>query len=117
MALVRQVAKNQINPSPKWWPKIKSVSNTSTRKSTFTLVTLQSFSISGVISAEKCKLKNEKFTDVCMTGGMTYAPSYTNVCKFVKLYLTFPNILKLYKVTKVKVLFPVLVSVFHSVQF
>ena len=33
--------------------KIKLKTYTSTRKSTFTLVTLQSFSISGVISAEK----------------------------------------------------------------
>ena len=27
-------------------------------------------------------LKIEKFTDVCMTGGMYYTPSHTNVCKF-----------------------------------
>ena len=33
--------------------KLKLKTFTSTRKSTFTLVTLQSFSISGVISAEK----------------------------------------------------------------
>ena len=33
--------------------KSKLKTNTSTRKNTFTLVTLQSFSISGVISAEK----------------------------------------------------------------
>ena len=33
--------------------KLKLKTYTSTRKSTFTLVTLQSFSISGVISAEK----------------------------------------------------------------
>ena len=31
---------------------------TSTRKNTFTLVTLQSFSISGVISAEKMQVEN-----------------------------------------------------------
>ena len=67
--------------------------DTSTRKSTFTLVTLQSFSISGVISAEKCKLKNEKFTDVCMTGGMTYTPSHARICKFVKFHLTFPKLM------------------------
>ena len=48
--------------------KLKLKTYTITRKSTFTLVTLQSFSISGVISADKCKLKNEKFADVCMTG-------------------------------------------------
>ena len=33
--------------------KFKFKTYTSTRKSTFTLVTLQSFSVSGVISAEK----------------------------------------------------------------
>ena len=27
-------------------------------------------------------LKIEKFTDVCMTGGMHYTPSHTNVSKF-----------------------------------
>ena len=49
---------------------------TSTRKSTFTLVTLQIFSISGVISAEKMysKLKIDKFADTCMTGGMHQTP-------------------------------------------
>ena len=89
-----------IDPSPKWQPKIqiklKLKMYTSTRKSIFTLVTLQSFSISGVISAEKMfKLKNEKFTDVCtcMTGGMTYTPSHTNVCKFVQFHLTFPELI------------------------
>ena len=66
---------------------------TSTIKSTFTLVTLQSFSISGVISAEKMYVENEKFTDVCMTGGMTYTPSHTNVCKFVKFHFTFPKLI------------------------
>ena len=73
--------------------KLKLKMYTSIRKSTFTLVTLQSFSISGLISAEKCKLKNEKFTDDCMTGGTTYTPSHTNVCKFVKFLLTFPKLI------------------------
>ena len=27
-------------------------------------------------------LKIEKFTDVCMTGGIMHTPSHTNVCKF-----------------------------------
>ena len=62
---------------------------TSTRKSTFTLVTLQSFSISGEISAEKCRFKIEKFRDVCMIGGMHYTPSHTNVCKFLNFQLAF----------------------------
>ena len=73
--------------------KLKLKAYTSTRKSTFTLVTLQSFSISGVISVEKCKLKNEKFTDVCMTGGMTYTPSHTNICKFVNFHVTLPELI------------------------
>ena len=47
---------------------------TSTRRNTFTLVALQSFSISRVISAEKIKLKIGKITDVCKTGGMHYNP-------------------------------------------
>ena len=40
--------------------KSKLKMNTSTRKSTFTLVTLQSFSISGEISAEKMYVENWK---------------------------------------------------------
>ena len=55
-----------------------------------------------------------------MTGGMAYTPSHTNVCE-ISSYISYaditPNMLKLCKVTKLKVLFPVLVSVFHSVQF
>ena len=51
--------------------------NSSTRKSILTLVTLQSFSISGEISAEKMYVEIEKFTDVCMTGGIHYTPSHT----------------------------------------
>ena len=54
-----------IDPSPKWRPKIqigynklKLKTHTSTRKNTFTLVTLQSFSIKGVISAEKMYVEN-----------------------------------------------------------
>ena len=38
--------------------KSKLKTYTSTRKNTFTLVTLQSFSLSGVISAEKMYVKN-----------------------------------------------------------
>ena len=40
--------------------KLKLKTYTSTRKSTFTLVTLQSFSVSGVISAEKMKVEKWK---------------------------------------------------------
>ena len=65
-------------------------------------------------------LKIEKFADVCMTGGMHYTPSHTNVCKFYNFQLTFsqliikiisPEMLKLGKVTKFKMLFLVLVFV------
>ena len=38
--------------------KLKLKTYTSARKNTFTLVTLQSFNISGVISAEKMKVEN-----------------------------------------------------------
>ena len=54
-----------------------------------------------------------------MTGGMAYTPSHTNVCKFFH-FSTYifsvdvtPGMLKLCRVTKVKVLFLVLVSVFY----
>ena len=47
--------------------------NTTTRKNTFTLVI-------------------EKFRDVCITGGMRYTPSHTNVSKFVNFQLTFFNL-------------------------
>ena len=36
-------------------------------------------------------LKIEKFTDVCMTGGMHYTPSHTNVCKFYNFQLTLSH--------------------------
>ena len=63
--------------------KLKFKTDTRNRKSTFTLVTLQSFSISGVISAEKMKV--DKFTNVCMIGCMAYNPSQTNVCKICQI--------------------------------
>ena len=34
-------------------------------------------------------LKIEKFTDVCMTGGMHYTPCHTNVSKFYNFQVTF----------------------------
>ena len=37
--------------------------------------------------------KTEKFTDVCMTGGMHYTPSHTNVCKFYNFQLTFSKLI------------------------
>ena len=53
-----------------------------------------------------------------MTGGMHYTPSHTNVCKFYNFQPTFSQLmlhlmLKLGRVTKVKVLFLVLIFVFH----
>ena len=64
-------------------------------------------------------LKMEKFTDVCMTGGMHYTPSHTNVCKFYNFQLIYfsadisPEMLKLGRVTKFKMLCLVLVFVFN----
>ena len=58
-----------------------------------------------------------------MTGGMHYTPSHTNVCKFYN-FSTYifsadisPEMLKLGRVTKVKVLFLVLVFVFNFSLF
>ena len=61
-------------------------------------------------------MKIDKFTDVCMTGGIRHTPSHTNVCKFFIFQLTLffsaditPDMLKLCRVTKLKGLFLVLV--------
>ena len=40
----------------------------------------------------KSKLKIEKFTDVCMTGGM-HTPSHTKVCKFFNFQLTVSQLI------------------------
>ena len=54
-----------------------------------------------------------------MTGVMHYTPSHTNVCKFLNFQLTFSQLiltaemLKLCRVTKVKVFFLVLACVFN----
>ena len=65
-------------------------------------------------------MKFDKFTDVCMTGGIRHTPRHTNVCKFFNFQLALifsadftPDMLKLCRVTKVKVLFLVLVYVFN----
>ena len=55
--------------------------DTRNRKSNFTLVTLQRICVLGVISAEK--LKNEKFTDVCITTEIGHTPKHPNICTFV----------------------------------
>ena len=40
-------------------------------------------------------MKFDKFTDVCMTGGIRHTPSHTNVCKFVfNLFEFSPDILE-----------------------
>ena len=64
-------------------------------------------------------MKFDKFTDVCMTGGIHHTSSHTNVCKFFIFQLTLffsaditPDMLKLCRVTKVKGLFVVLVYIF-----
>ena len=67
-------------------------------------------------------LKIVKFTDVCMTGGIMHTLSHTNVCKFFSFRHTFfqlfpPEMLKLGRVTKLKVLFLVLVFVFNFSLF
>ena len=59
-------------------------------------------------------MKFDKFTDVCMTGGIRHTTSHTNVCKFyIFLAGISPDMLKLCMVTKVKVFFLVLVYVFN----
>ena len=64
-------------------------------------------------------LKIEKFTDVCMTGGIHYTPNHTMSVNFFSIFILHflraditPEILKLCKVTKAKVIFLVLVYVF-----
>ena len=62
-----------------------------------------------------------------MTGGIMHTPSHTNVCKFYNFQFQFseyifsadisPEMLKLGSVTKVEVLFLVLVFVFNSSLF
>ena len=38
-------------------------------------------------------VENLKFTDVCITGGMHYTPSHTNVCKFYNFQVTFSQMI------------------------
>ena len=65
-------------------------------------------------------MKFDKFTAVCVTGGIRHTPSHTNVCKFFIFQLTFFQLilhliimLHFCRVIKVKVLFLVLVYVFN----
>ena len=64
-------------------------------------------------------MKFDKCTDVCMTGGIRHTPSHTNVCNIFH-FSTYifsadiaPDMLKRFRVTKVKVLFLVLIYVFN----
>ena len=63
-----------------------------------------------IYQLRKCKTKFDKFTDVCMTGGIRHTSSLTNVCKF---FIFSADMLKLCRVTKVKVLFLVLACIFN----
>ena len=59
-------------------------------------------------------LKIEKFTDVCMTGGIMHTPSHTNVFStYIFSADITPEMLKLCSFSKIKVLFIVLVYVFN----
>ena len=64
-------------------------------------------------------MKFDKLTDVCTTGGIRHTLTHTNVCTFFyfSTYIfstdTTPDMLKLCRVTKVKVLLLVLVYVFN----
>ena len=61
----------------------------------------------------KCKLKFDKFTDVCMTGSIRHTPSHINFSTYIFSADITPGMLKLCRVTKVKVLFLVLVYVLN----
>ena len=63
-------------------------------------------------------MKIEKFTEVCMAGGLIHTPRHTNVSKFFQFSIYIfsaditPEMLKVRRVTKVKVVYLVLVYVF-----
>ena len=82
--------------------KSKFKTNTSTRKSTLTLVTLPSFSISGEISAEKMGVEN------CIPPVIQFQFSTHIFSADIS-----PEMLKLGRVTKVKVFLLVLVFVLN----
>ena len=59
-------------------------------------------------------MKFDKFTEVCMTGGVRHIPSHTfHLSTYIFSADITPDMLKLCMVTKVKVLFLVLVYVFN----
>ena len=57
-------------------------------------------------------MKFDKFTDVCMTGGILHTSSHTNVSYIFSADIA-PDMLKLCRVTKVKVFFLVLVHILN----
>ena len=60
-------------------------------------------------------LKIEKFTDICMTGGITQSYKHLQISQFsTSMFLAdiTPEMLKLCRFTKVKAFFLVLVDVF-----
>ena len=67
---------------------------TCTRKNAFTLVSCKVSTFEVWYQLRKCKLKIEKFRDVCMTGGIMHTPSHTNICKCYELKLL--HVLKWY---------------------
>ena len=103
--------------------KSKLKTNTSAIKSTLTLITLPSFSISGEITAEKMLVENCKiYRRLYDWGYITYPQSYKRLQSFQFSTYIFsanisPEMLKLGRVTKVKVLFLVLVLVFNFSLF
>ena len=63
----------------------------------------------------KCKLKVEKFTDVCMTGGMRYTSNHLQIFQFSTDIFSAeitPEMLRICRVTKVEVFFLLLVYAF-----
>ena len=104
--------------------KSKLKTNTSTRgKSILNLVTLPSFSISGKISVEKLCVENCKnYKRLYDWGYNAFPQSYKRlqILQFSTYIFSAdisPEILKLGRVTKVKVLFLVLVFVFNFSLF
>ena len=91
--------RHQSDPSPKWRPKfqirynkLKLKTNTSTRKSTLTLVNLPSFRISGETSPEKIYVENCKIYRRLYDWGYI-TPSHTNVCKFYNFQHRFSQVM------------------------
>ena len=89
--------------------------NTSTRKSSLTLVTLPSFNISGAISAEKMHVENLKIYRRLydMPPVIQTSVNFTIFSTYIFSADISPELMKLGRVTNVKLLFLVLVIVFN----